>query len=147
METAAITSYLHTHIPLTRAMDVRAVSAGGDSIALAAPLGPNVNHTETAFGGSLATLGIVAGWTLLHVALADRGVSAKLLIQHSSMDFIRPADGELRAECRFPDGEALERLLTGLRERRRARIELTAQVLSGGVPVATHRGVYVAIAY
>ena len=147
MEIEAITEYLHRHIPLTRAMEVRALSAGDEGIALAAPLAPNVNHTDTAFGGSLATLGIVAGWTLLHTTMVDRGVSVRLLIQHSATDFIRPADGDLRVECRFPDGEALPRLLAALRERRRGRIELTAKVYSGGAHVANHQGTYVAIAY
>lgn len=147
MEAAAITTYLHSHIPLTRAMDVRAAAVGIDSITLTAPLGPNVNHTETAFGGSLSTLGIVAGWSLLHTAMADNKVSARLLIQRSETDFLRPADGDLKAECSFSDAGALPKFLSTLAERRRSRIELAARIWSNGSHVATHHGVYVAILY
>lgn len=143
----AITEYLRSQIPLTGAMELRAVASDGQSITLAAPLAPNRNHTDTAFGGSLSTLGIVAGWTLLHVALADRNISAKLLIQRSSTEFLRPADGDLTATCAFADPAELDRFLAAIKERRRGRIELTAHVHARGMPVATHHGAYVAILY
>jgi len=47
-------SYLHAHIPLTRAMQVSVVSVEPDSVLLSAPLAPNTNHRDTVFGGSAA---------------------------------------------------------------------------------------------
>jgi thioesterase domain-containing protein len=144
---AAITKYLRSQIPLTAAMEISATASDGKSLTIAAPLPPNRNHTDTAFGGSLSTLGIVAGWTLLHVALDDAKVSAKLLIQNSATDFLRPADADLTATCEFPDAAALKDFLSSLTTRRRARIDLVAKILSGKAHVATHKGTYVAILY
>jgi thioesterase domain-containing protein len=147
MRPDALTAYLHGQIPLTAAMGIAASACDGHTLSLAAPLAPNRNHTDTAFGGSISTLGIVAGWALLHAALVDHGVSAKLLIQHSATDYLRPADGDLTATAGFPDAQALPAFLKALAERRRARVELEARVCSGGGVVAVHHGSYVAILY
>jgi thioesterase domain-containing protein len=144
---AAITKYLRSQIPLTAAMEISAAASDGKSLTITAPLPPNRNHTDTAFGGSLSTLGIVAGWTLLHVALDDAKISAKLLIQCSATEFLRPADADLSATCEFPDAESLKTFLTAVTSRRRGKIELTAKIHSGKTLVATHKGTYVAILY
>ena len=51
---AALESYLHEHIPITRAMQVRVVEIGPEHARLTAPLAPNINHRETVFGGGLS---------------------------------------------------------------------------------------------
>jgi thioesterase domain-containing protein len=147
MNPGEITQYLHQQIPLTAAMEISVAVSDGATITLTAPLAPNRNHADTAFGGSISTLGIVAGWTLLHAALSERGISAKLLIQNSSTDFLRPADGDLKATSGFARPEAMDEFVLALKERRRARIEIESRVLSRGVVVATHKGTYVAILY
>lgn len=147
MEPAVLTSYLHAHLPLTGAMGIQVLACTGEGVTLRAPLAPNLNHTDTAFGGSLSALGIVAGWALLHAALLDHQVSARLLIQRSAIDFIRPADADLTATCRFPDSAALGSFLEALQTRRRARLELTAAIYSAKTLAATNQGAYVALLY
>jgi thioesterase domain-containing protein len=147
MKPGELTAYLHQQIPLTAAMQISVSQCENSAITLAAPLAPNRNHTDTAFGGSISTLGIAAGWSLLHVAILDRGISAKLLIQNSSTDFLRPADGDLKATAAFATPESMEEFFATLKDRRRARIEIESRILSRGVVVATHKGTYVAILY
>ena len=62
MTPAALETYLHDHIPLSRAMAVRVVTSAPGHVELAAPLEPNINVHGTAFGGSVSTLGVLAAW-------------------------------------------------------------------------------------
>ena len=69
--------YLHQYIPLSAAMGVQVRTATVEHVKLAAPLAPNVNHTETVFGGSAAALATLSAWTLLHLRLEDAGLDAQ----------------------------------------------------------------------
>src|SRR6185312_7839954 len=51
---ALLERYLHEQIPLSAAMGLRARVATSECVQLVAPLGPNVNHNDTIFGGSAA---------------------------------------------------------------------------------------------
>ncbi|MGH8456716.1 MAG: YiiD C-terminal domain-containing protein [Stenotrophobium sp.] len=139
-----ITEYLHRNIPLTRALGVRVLRCETACAEISAPLAPNLNHRGTAFGGSLATLGIVSGWTLLHFALQREGIEARLVIQNSNCDFMEPAAGELTAVTRMPAAE-WDRFLAALRRGRRARICVKTEIMAVDRQVVTHEGTYVAL--
>src|SRR4030042_933619 len=98
-----VTQYLHEHIPLTRHLGATVAHWDGKTVRLSAPLAPNLNHRGTAFGGSLSALAIVCGWTLLHLALQERGVFHRIVIQSSKMDFAEPVDGDFTATSALPD--------------------------------------------
>ena len=51
---SAIERYLHEHIPLTTHMEVGVDRIDDTGVRLTAPLAPNINHRQTAFGGSVA---------------------------------------------------------------------------------------------
>ena len=100
-----VEAYLYEHIPLSAAMGIRVRSLGPEGVRLWLPLGPNINHRQTAFGGSIGSAGILAAWTLVHVRLAAAGLSPRIVIQRAVTDFQRPvaADFEaLFAEAHLP---------------------------------------------
>ncbi len=140
-------AYLRTELPLTTAMGIEVTAWDGQVVTLGAPLGPNLNHADTAFGGSIAALGILAGYTLLYLVLRERGVSNKLLIQRSEVDFVRPIITDLRATAHLPPAEELEAFVESVQRRRRGRVEVLSEVWSGGMVGARHRGLYIAILY
>jgi len=144
---AEITTYLHEELPLTRAMGVEAAQWDGKSLMLRAPLELNVNHTDTAFGGSISSLGILAGYMLLYLATKERGISCRLLIQKSTTEFLRPIDTVITATAALPGDEALGDFVSMLVRKRKARLELETQVLSRKTLAAVQRGLYVAIVY
>ncbi len=140
-----VTQYLHEHIPLTRHLGATVAHWDGNTVRLSAPLAPNLNHRGTAFGGSLSALAIVCGWTLLHLALRERGVSHRIVIQSSKMDFAEPVDGDFTATSALPDPARWDRFLTTLRRHDRARIVVTSSVESPDVVGGSHEGTYVAL--
>jgi thioesterase domain-containing protein len=137
-------AYLHGHIPLSAAMGVEPLAVSDDEVRLAAPLAPNVNHRGTAFGGSIATLAVLAGWSWLRARLDGREPLPRLVIQQQTVDFVAAATGDLVAVCPAPPPDAWERFLRTLERRRRGRLDLAVEVRSGNAIVARFVGVYAA---
>ena len=144
IDPAAVQAYLHEHIPISAAMGISVAAAGPVEVALSAPLEPNVNHRSTVFGGSCASVAILAAWTLAHLRVAAAGPS-RVVIQQGSTDYLRPIRGTFTATCRLDDELAWGRFLRTLARFGRARIELEAAVTSGEELVAVFRGTYVAL--
>jgi thioesterase domain-containing protein len=102
MNAHALQAYLHEHIPLSAAMGTTVVEAGPAAVCLGAPLESNLNHRGTAFGGSVATLAILAGWALVHLRLRSEGVEARTVIQRSDVAYVRTIEGAFEARAVAP---------------------------------------------
>lgn len=139
-----VTDYLHQHIPITRAMQLQVLPPEPQKLRLTARLAPNLNHQETAFGGSIASIGILAGWTLIHLRLRDDQRRYKIVIQKSEIEFLRPIEADFAGECRLPNDSEWEPFLNCLERKGRARIELQPQVTVHGEIAATIKGLFVA---
>lgn len=144
MNADALTAFLHRNIPLTAALGARVTFAQDGQIRIQAPLDPNLNHHGTAFGGSLAVMGILAGWVVLHQGLHDAGIEASLVVRHTALDYLQPVTGELVAYSELPS-QAWTGFVEQLRRSRRARIEVASVLRCGDVDAVNARGTYVAL--
>jgi thioesterase domain-containing protein len=129
MTAAELETYLHEHIPLSRAMAVHVVSVADDQVILGAPLAPNINHRDTIFGGSAAAVATLAAWSLLHLRLTSADLPSRIVIQHSVMDYLAPMAADFTARATLApsaDWDGFIRLLT---RRGRARIALQAELI------------------
>lgn len=142
---SAVNEYLHAHIPVTAHMQVEVVAREAHSIRLAAPLEPNLNHRETAFGGSIASLAIVSGWTLLHLLLRESGRRCRLVVFRSQTDFTAPIDDRFEAESRLREPDGWPRLLRALDRKGKGRARVTTTVSCGATVAATQEATYVAV--
>lgn len=145
MDAAALEKYLHDHIPLSAAMDVRVRRATPERVELSAPLAPNINHRETVFGGSASALAILCAWSLLHVRMCEAGMRARLVIQRNEMSYDEPIVGDFLAVCELDDESAWERFRRMFERRGRARITLRAWLECGSRRVAGFEGDFVAL--
>lgn len=141
----AVERYLHTHIPVTRAMKVAVRAITPDGVRLSAPLEPNINHRNTVFGGSVATVAILSAWTLIHVRMREAGLPSRIVIQRSNVEYLLPLHGEFDAFCPAPEPERWQRFMAGLTRRGRARIVLHAEVHGDGELAGRFEGAYVAM--
>ncbi len=107
---------------------------------LSVPLAPNVNHNETAFGGSAAALATLSAWALLHLRLERAGLQARLVIQRSTMEYEQPIPGDFDGVCQFTDEPAWERFRATLVRRGRARLTLAAHLVYDDPPDGDFRG-------
>jgi len=124
-------------------MEARVVEATLEGVTITAPLEPNLNHRDTAFGGSVAALTILAGWALMHLLLLDAGIPAHTVIQTSEVRYLAPIEASFEARAHPPAPAAWQRFLRALRRRGRGRVRVEVAVRSGGPVVATLEGAYV----
>lgn len=144
-DTAELERYLREQIPLARALGVRVVTAGPELARLEAPLEPNINHHESVFGGSAASVALLAAWTLLHVRLKSAGLPAQLVVQRCNMEYLRPIRSAFTATATLTDPDSWEAFAALLTRRGRARITVTSRLEDPSNPAAVLTGEFVAM--
>ena len=99
----ALRTVWQEELPITGALGIAVVSAPPGALVLQMPLAPNRNHKGTAFAGSLSALTTLAGWSLLWLALREAGDHAHVVIQDSSMRYLKPVHSDAIAsyDCFF----------------------------------------------
>lgn len=142
---AELELYLHEHIPLSAAMQVKVISIKTESVVLQAPLAPNINHRETVFGGSASALAILAAWSLLHTRLQGENIHCRLVIQRNSIEYDRPIAGDFTARSRLASEQAWPRFLQMLLRSGRARLSVTAVLEYAGQISGQFSGEFVAL--
>ena len=138
-----IEELFYEKIPITRALGVRVEEYDGRRLVLTAPLNANVNHLGTAFGGSLNALAVLSGYGLLWLELRD--TESHIVIRDSTIHYVRPVRGDLRAVCERPEEKALEAFKLQFRQKGRARIALSASIEDEGGAAVRFRGTFVAM--
>jgi thioesterase domain-containing protein len=136
---ASLQRYMHAHIPLVAQMQAKVASLDQAGLTLTAPLAPNINHERTAFGGSLASLMILACWGYLWSSL-DEGRGLRIVVKDGHLDYLKPVTDTLEAHCAPADAQALVKFRDTLARRGKARIELKAEMQQGGTVAARYAG-------
>jgi thioesterase domain-containing protein len=131
-------------ITLAKHMAVVVESADDDSMILRAPLASNDNHKGTAFGGSLYALSVLTGWAWVTRSLATHDLDAEAVIQQSSMRFLVPVHGELRASIEQPAAAAVEKFHRMLKRAGRGRIRLQVHMHEGSTLATVFDGLFAA---
>ena len=146
MDAPTLERYLHARIPLSQAMQVSVVEASDARIVLRAPLAPNINHRETAFGGSVSAIAILSAWSLLHTRLRHAGVEARLVIQRNTVHYDAPIEGPFTATASGPAEGGWETFLRTFARRGKARIAVSSVLEVGDLVAARFEGHFVALA-
>jgi thioesterase domain-containing protein len=136
--------YLHDHVPLSKAMEVSVVAVAEESVILRAPLKPNINQHETVFGGSASALAILAAWCLLHTRCRRAGITSRLVIRRSTMEYEFPVMGgfEARASIEQADWRQFTRTLG---RKGKARIGVRSVLEYAGQVVGRFTGEFVGL--
>lgn len=145
MNPLTLEHYLHEHIPLSKAMHVSVIEAAEEGVVLSAPLTPNINHTESVFGGSASASAILAAWSLIHVRLKNAGIVSSIVIQSNVMNYKRPIYGTFKSRSFINDPKAWEKFMNTLLRRGRARISVSSVLEYDGQNAGNFEGRFVAI--
>lgn len=140
---ARLERYMHATIPLVQQMQVRVATFNPTGLSLTAPLAPNINHEQTAFGGSIASLATLACWGYLWLLLEDES-GMHMVVHEAHIRYLKPVTAALTAECVAPARETLEKFLDTLKRRSKGRIELKAGIVQEGHLCAEYVGIFVA---
>lgn len=139
----ALQHHIEQAIPLTRALGLRLAAYDGDRLVLEAPLAPNHNHQNTAFGGSLYSVAVMAVWCRVHLWLEERSLAGNVVIQTGNLDYAEPVTGDFQAQASLPQGAALDKVEAMLRRHGRARMTLTSDIVEEGQVRARFEGRFV----
>lgn len=142
MKESELAHYLHKQIPASKLLEVTVEHCSQTRIELTAPIEPNINHKNTVFGGSLSVLAILAGWSLVYMHLNGR--QNEIVIQESSMSYVKAAEGDFSAVSVYETGAGWERFDRSFTQKGRGRIKVESQIICEGEVVATFSGTYVA---
>ena len=137
---------LHEDIPITRQLGITVLRYEVDTLALKAPLDANINHKGTAFAGSIYSVATLAGWGLIWLLLREADLTARIVIQESSIRYRLPVTQDMIATCSKPSPARLEQFLATLRRKGIARLELQTQIRGDGQLAVEFSGRYVASA-
>ncbi len=129
---------------LARHIGITVESADDTAVVLRAPLAPNANYKGTAFGGSLYSVAVLAGWAWATRYLAARELAADAVIQESKVRFLKPAQDELCARAAAPGEAQIDKFRRMLERAGRGRIALRVEVTSGAVLAVILDGLFAA---
>ena len=138
-------TYLYQKIPQAASMQVEVVEIEVDSLTLSAPLAPNINHRDSVFGGSASSVAILAAWSYLHQKIQAENISTTLVIQKNDMTYDVPITGTFQARAFVPVSGSWERFIRMLKNKNKARIQVTSELEFKGVIAGQLNGVFVAV--
>lgn len=142
MKSTTIQDRILETIPLAKAMQLTVKELSRTTIKLTAPLDANSNDKGTAFGGSIYSLLVLSGWSLVSAGLESAGILAEVVIAKSDISFLKPVTGELQAIAQeFNDG-GLKAAVEKTAERGYAKLKVQAELVCHGEIAATFQGTY-----
>lgn len=145
MTTAALAEILEAGILLTGFMGVTVQHYDGLELRLAAPYDPNRNHKGAAFGGSLAALAVVTGWSMIELLRRERGLDAEVVIAQLETRYLAPVTTTLISHCTRPPIEIMDALFSEFVTCGKAAIELAITIDGERPGSVTSRARYVLI--
>ncbi len=136
---------LQNQIPLSKQMGIEVAVSSAALVQFRLPLEPNRNHKMTAFGGTLIAAQALACWGLLMELLTAHHVDAEVVLQREHSEFFKPVAADFLVETRRLVESESERFFQMLQLHKKARIEVSAQVVCNGSVACEFNGQYVAI--
>lgn len=135
---------IQSQFALARHIGIEVESADDDGLVLCAPLAPNANDKGTAFGGSLFAVAVLTGWAWTARYLSMTRQSADAVIQQSSIQYLAPVHGVLRASLAAPSRVQIEKFQKMLQRAGRGRIRLQVEIHQESTLATQFDGVYAA---
>ncbi|HEX7349129.1 MAG TPA: YiiD C-terminal domain-containing protein [Rhodanobacteraceae bacterium] len=134
---AILAAEICEHIPLARAMQVAIARYDGSELEMTAPLAPNINDKGCAFGGSMASLLTLAGWSLIELRLRAAQLHCDIYVGDSQVRYIEPVWGDLRGIARCTEPDALDALVADVGARGKGHVEVRCEIVGEHGPAAT----------
>ena len=144
MTPAEITQHFHSKIPISREMGLEVREISSSRAIVFVPLKPNINHVQTAFGGSLYAAAALSCYALFQALAREAGgLSDELVIQEGRIQYLAPVSGDFTVESSLENPGDDQVFISTLRRKGRARLKLNAKAMYLGKVCAQFGGTYV----
>lgn len=131
------------NIPLVSALGATVESYEGQTLTVALPLAPNVNHKSTAFGGSLYCAGVLSAWGLLYLKLLEVEEEGVIVIFDGRIHYHKPVIGAFKSSCSLSDPAAWEKFIKIYRRMGKSRLKIDSEIICGDHICASFYGEFV----
>lgn len=123
-----LTAYIHTHIPLTRAMEMQVTSMTDTEVVAHVPFEGNQNHNHVIFGGSMASACVVVAWAVAQVRL-DAHAPFTVVGKSCIFNFLAPIRGAYAVRAHVPESwpEVQSKALATGRAKCSVRVDILAE--------------------
>jgi thioesterase domain-containing protein len=135
---------LEREIPMCAQMEIRVHRGGSHGLVMRLPLGPNRNHQQTAFAGSLNAVCTIAGWGTVFLLLKELNRKANIVIRRSTIRYHQPVNtAEILAHCQSVTAAARQYFLEMLDDKKQAKLDLEVEIPGTNGPLVSFSGSYV----
>ena len=135
---------LHNEIPLTKFMDLKITKYDEKELITIAPLNKNINDKGTAFGGSLATLTIISGWSICWLISKVLEINSEnIVVIKNEHSYRKPVTKGLICHTKRPTKDEIENLKNKLLLKKSASIKISSQIIEDGEICVDFTGYYV----
>ena len=142
----AFLSWLKTQIPLINHMGFLPLEWDGQALKMRAQLAPNVNDKGTGFGGSLATVATLCGWSTVTLFLREQGRDDDVVIRDSHIEYLLPVTADFTAQTALPEPSIRQAFKQKMDSKGRVRIDLVIEVIQQDQVALRLSAAYVALA-
>ncbi len=142
MDCKKLEEMLHKEIPITKAMEISVLEFTPSKVRVSAKLTPNVNKKLTAFGGSIYCVMLVCGWSMTYANIRETDVDAHVLLQKSSVQCLKPIEGDIIAECDLTDEKERAKFLKMYERHNKAKLHVDVFCREKGETLAKFDGFF-----
>jgi len=121
---------LHKLIPISQHMGIRVTNYTGSELTLVAPLINNINHQQSAFGGSLFSLTALAGWGLIQLKLSEENLDGNTVVAGGDVSYTVPVTEDFSCCCTLPND--WPRFMAKLKDKGKASVTMKSVVSAHG---------------
>ena len=141
-----IQQFIDQEIPIARKMGIKVNSYLPTRIVLDIPLRANSNHRHTAFGGSIYSGLVLAGWCLLIGNLQANNLAGDVVIQRGEVEYYRTINDDFEVSCALVVMVQISSFLDRFSQKGKAKIMLNSTIRVRDELLAEFTGKYVALA-
>lgn len=144
MSPAEITQHFYQKIPISKEIGIQVLDVSSRHARVSVPLKPNINHVQTAFGGSIYSAAALSCYALFQsLSQQAGGLSDELVIQQGTIRYLRPIRNDFTIQALLATAGDEVRFIKGLQTYGKARLLLKAEVSCEGHLCAVFEGIYV----
>jgi thioesterase domain-containing protein len=122
-------------------MGIKVVNYTGSELTLVAPLANNINHQQTAFGGSLFSLTALAGWGLMQLKLCEENLDGNTVVAGGDVTYSAPVAEDFTCRCSLPDN--WQQFLEKLKTRGKASVAMSSIISAENAEAMQFNGTFV----
>lgn len=130
-------------IPQTKNLGIQIVKIDGNQITVHGDYALNKNHLNIVFGGSIAAISITTAWSLVQSKIEQAGLKGNLVIKRQEIDYLLPVKTDFECVANFQSEDGWDSFKKTYQEKGRAKIIVTAQIISESKVTSKFQGVFV----